>query len=155
VIQANLAYLLVRAVQTAGSSFQVLAEGAIVPALNASSNVRVPDLVVAPADDMRGDQVVTDPVLIVEILSPGNSDVTRDNVRAYATLPSVQEIAVIHTSRVLGEIHRRDAGGAWRRNPDLVGPGEQLRLPSVGLDCRLDEAYGNTWLTRPKRTTEP
>jgi Uma2 family endonuclease len=133
--------------------FRCLRRGAIIPALNASNNVRVPDLIVAPGDDMRGDQVVTDPVLIMEVLSPGNSDDTRDNVRAYATVPSVREIVVVHTGRILGEIHRRDATSAWQPDPELVGPGERLRLPTIGLDCELDEAYANTWLTRAKNTT--
>lgn len=154
VIQANLAYLLVSMVRATAIPLQVLAEGAVVPALNASGNVRVPDLVVAPSDDTRGDQVVTDPVLIVEILSPGNSDETRDNVRAYATLSSVREIVVVHTGRILAEIHRRDASGAWKSDPDLVASGERLQLPSIGLDCQLDAAYANTWLTRAKGASE-
>jgi len=155
VIQANLAYLLVSAVRAGGLPLQVLAEGAIVPALNASSNIRVPDLVVAPDDDVRGDQVLPDPVLIIEILSPGNSDETRDNVRVYATLPSVQEIVVVHTGGILGEIHRRNATGAWQPDPEVVGPGERLLLPSIGLDCELGEAYANTALIRGKNTTGP
>ena len=122
VIQANLAWLLVGVVRAASLPLQVLTEGAIIPALNASGNVRVPDLVVAPNDDMRGDQVVADPLLILEILSPGNSDGTRDNVRAYATLSSVREIAVVHTGRVLAEIHRRDAAEALAvQIPRLLG----------------------------------
>ena len=91
VIQANLAYLLVSAVRASGAPLQVLTEGAVIPALNASGNVRVPDLIVAPGDDVRGDQVVTDPVLVIEVISPGNTDDTRDNVRAYATLASVRD----------------------------------------------------------------
>ena len=86
----------------------------------------------------------------LKILSPGNSDGTRDNVRAYATLSSVLEIAVVHTGRVLAEIHRRDTAGAWQSDPEIVGPGEQLRLLSIGLDCPLDDLYANTWLTRGK-----
>jgi len=152
VIQANLAYLLVGAVRREALPLQVLAEGAVIPGLNASSNVRVPDLVVAQGDDMRGDQVVTDPVLIAEVLSPGNSDETRDNIRAYATLSSVREIVVVHTGRIVAEVHRRDAAGAWQADPELVERGERLRLASVGLDCNLDEAYANTWLTRTKST---
>lgn len=150
VIQANLAYLLVSVVRSAGLPLQVLTEGAVVPRLNASDNVRVPDLVVAPGDDVRGDQAVDDPVLIVEILPPGNSDDTRDNVRAFATLSGVREIAVFHTSRVLAEIHRRDGSGAWQADPELVETGARLQLATIGLDCQLDEVYANTWLTRAK-----
>jgi Uma2 family endonuclease len=153
VIQANLAFLLVSVVRAAALPLQVLAEGAVIPALNASGNVRVPDLVVAPSDDMRGDQVVTDPLLIVEVLSPGNSDETRDNVRAYATLSSVQEILVVHTGRSLAEIHRRDPSGAWRSDPELVDRSEQLQLASIGLDCQFVDVYANTWLTRAKHTS--
>jgi Uma2 family endonuclease len=149
-IQANLAYLLVSAVRTAGLTLQVMTEAAIVPRLNASGNVRVPDLAVAPDDDVRGEQVVADPVLVIEILSPGNSDETRDNVRAYATLASVREIAVIHTSRMLAEVHRRDGTGSWQADPELVERGQRLQLAGIGLGCLLDEVYANTWLTRLK-----
>ncbi len=144
VIQANLAYLLVGSVRSTGGRFQVLTEGAVVPALNASINVRVPDLVVAPGDDRRGDQVVTEPVLVIEILSPGNVDDTRDNIRAYATLASVQEMVVVHSSRISVEIHRRDAMGAWRPDPERVGPGDRLRLNSIGLDGPIEDVYAST-----------
>jgi Uma2 family endonuclease len=150
VIQANLAYLLVSAVRAKALPLQILAEGAIIPALGASGNVRVPDFVVAPGDDMRGDQVVTDPAAVVEILSPGNSDETRDNIRAYSTLSSMREIVVIHTGRILAELHRRNDTGAWQSDPELIESSERLQLTSIGLECLLDEAYANTWLTRAK-----
>ncbi|HKM65138.1 MAG TPA: Uma2 family endonuclease [Acidisphaera sp.] len=151
VIQATLARLIGNAIDAAELPLQVVTEGAIIPGMSASDNVRVPDIVVAPDDDMGGDQVVTDPVLMVEVLSPGNMDDTRDNVRAYATLPSVREIVVVHSARLLAEVHRRDASGVWLADPELVGSGDRLRLASVGLDCRLDDVYAKTWLTRNKR----
>lgn len=90
-------------------------------------------------------------MLLIEILSPGNQDDTRDNVWAYATLPSVREIAVLHVTRVLAEVHRRDAAGAWRPDPEYSGPGERLRLASVDLDCAVEDAYRSTWLLRRDR----
>ena len=63
-IQSNLAYSLIGAVRAAGLPLQVLTEGAIIPGLNASTNVRVPDLVVTATPDERGQQTVPDPVLI-------------------------------------------------------------------------------------------
>ncbi len=146
-IQANLAYLLVRAARAMAPAPSVVTEGAIIPALTAAHNVRVPDLVVASSEDVRGDQVVADPLLVIEILSPGNSATTRDNVRAYATLSSVQEIIVIHTSRMQAEIHRRTAG-QWSSDPILIERGGRLALQSIGLDCRLEEVYTGTWLAR-------
>ena len=145
-IQANLAFLLKTAIHAAQSSLHVVTEAAIIPALNAGTNVRVPDLAVTAAALERGQQELPDPVLIVEILSPGNEDDTRDNIRAYATLSSVQEMAVLYSTRLLAEVHRRDANVAWLPDPEMVADNGRLRLPSVGLDVALTEAYEGTWL---------
>jgi len=145
-IQANLAFLLKAALRAAGSSLHVVTEAAIIPALNAGINVRVPDLAVTAAPIERMQQELSEPLLIIEILSPGNQDDTRDNVRAYATLPSVQEMVVLYSTRLLAEVHRRDANGAWLPNPEVVAADGCLRLPSVGLDVPLAEAYEGTWL---------
>ena len=151
IIQANLAFMLISAIRAAGLPLMVLTEGAVVPGLNASTSVRVPDLSVTAEPDERGQQTVPDPVLLIEVLSPGNQDDTRDNVWAYATLPSVQEIVVLHSTRVLAEVHRRDPAGAWLPDPEYCGSGERLRLASVDLDCAVEDAYRGTWLLRRDR----
>ena len=148
VIQANLAGLLFVALQSSDPPLQCAVEGAVIPGMSAATNVRVPDLVVTATLDERGQQVVPDPVLMIEVLSPGNQDDTRDNARAYATLASVQEVAVVHSTRVLVEVHRRGQDGAWLPNPELVEPGDRLRLLSVGLDCTIEAVYRTTWLAR-------
>ena len=151
VIQSRLAFLLWRAIEAAGLPLQVVTEGAVIPGLNASNNVRVPDLAVTATPDERGQQAIPDPVLLIEVLSPGNQDDTRDNVWAYATLPSVREIVVLHSTRVLAEVHRRDGAGAWLPDPEYSGLGERLRLASVPLDCAVEDAYRSTWLLRRDR----
>ena len=151
VVQANLAYLLISAVRAANLPLQVVTEGAVIPGLNASNNVRVPDLAATATPDERSQQAIPDPVLLIEVLSPGNQDDTRDNVWAYATLPSVREIVVLYSTRVLAEVHRRDGAGAWLPDPEHSGPGERLRLASVGFDCAVEDAYRSTWLLRRDR----
>jgi Uma2 family endonuclease len=150
-IQANLAFLAIAAVRSAGLQLQVLTEAAIVPMLQAGDNVRVPDLVVGPEDDVRGDQVMEAPVLIAEILSPGNADGTRDNLRAYATLPTLREILVVHSSRVEAEVFSRTDAGVWPPAPQLVRAGGMLRLETLRLVCVVDDVYTRTWLTRRPR----
>jgi Uma2 family endonuclease len=145
-IQANLAYLLMARIIEIGSPLRVVTEAAIVPGLTAMTNVRVPDLAVTAAPDERGGQELLNPVLIIEILSPGNQDDTRDNIRAYATLASVQEMVVVHSTRVLAEVHRRDAGGVWLRDPEVVEADGRLRLASTSLDVALRAAYRGTYL---------
>jgi Uma2 family endonuclease len=145
-IQANLAFLLKTAIRAGGSGSRVLTEAAIVPALNAATNVRVPDLAVTALRIEQGQQTLPEPLLVIEVLSPGNQDDTRDNIRAYATLPSVQEMVVLYSTRLCAEVHRRDASGTWLPNPEMVAADERLRLASVSLDVPLAEAYEGTWL---------
>lgn len=147
-IQANLAFLLKTAIRAAGLPLHVGTETAIVPALNAGTNVRVPDLGVTATPVEQGQQTLSEPLLIIEVLSPGNQDDTRDNIRAYATLPSVREMAVLYSTRLLAEVHRRDPGGNWLPDPEVVGQDGRLRLPSAALDVPLAEAYEGTWLVR-------
>ena len=49
----------------------------------------------------ENDQAVValpDPILIAEILSPGNQRETRLNVRTHTLIPSVQEVLILHSS---------------------------------------------------------
>jgi len=147
-VQSRLGHFLQLAIDKADPDYEVLTEAAIQPGLNAAMNVRVPDLVVAPPTGQQGDQTVPDPILVIEVLSPGNQDDTRDNVRACATLPSVQEIAVVHSTRILAEVHRRGPDGAWVANPGLVKSGEPLCLLGNTVDFVLDGAYARTYLAR-------
>lgn len=147
-LQAMMSHLLQAALDDGGLAYEVMTEAATQPGLNAAMNVRVPDVMVAPATGERGDQIVSDPILIVEVLSPGNQDDTRDNVRAYATLPSVQEMVVLSSTRIQAEIHRRDPSGAWLPNPEMIGADGRLQLASIGLDIPLAAAYRRTYLAR-------
>ena len=47
------------------------------------------------------------PVFLLEILSPTNEQDTRDNVWAYMTIPSVQQILLVDSTAVRGEMLRR------------------------------------------------
>ena len=111
-------------------------------------NVRVPDILVAPLTDERGEIVAPDPVLIIEVLSPGNEDDTRDNIRAYSTLPSVREMAALSSTRVRAEVHRRLPDGTWAPDPEIVEAGGRLRFETLALDVPLTQAYATTYLRR-------
>ena len=141
IIQANLSFLILTAIEASSAPLGVVSEGAVIPALHATDNVRVPDLVVAPLDGIDDRVVVRKPIALVEILSPGNRSLTRNNVRAYATLPGVREILVVHTSRIELEVFRRDSAGAWPDAPETIKGGGRLRLHTVGLECPVERVY--------------
>lgn len=90
------------------------------------------------SDDHRG--IVREPLLIVEILSPGTD---RDDVfiklPAYQRIPSLQEIFYVETERVGATVYRRGEGGWQTIEP--ATPDAWLRLETVGLDIPLATLY--------------
>ena len=96
--------------------------------------------------DAPGQIVLPDPVLLVEILSAGNEAETRANVWAYATIPSVHEILIVHSTQVAAELLRRQPDANWPKEPEDIGPGGVLRLEGIDLTCPLTDLYTRTHL---------
>jgi Uma2 family endonuclease len=115
-------------------------------------NVRVPDLGVTCAPDVAGQQLLPDPVLLIEVLSPGNMAETWENVWSYRNIPSVREIAVVHSTRVLVELLRRGTDGHWPEETEKIGPGGTLLLESIEFSCPLSDVYARTHLGRGDRS---
>lgn len=109
------------------------------PRVRSSKNVRIPDLAVS-CRPISG-HLMQEPVLMIEILSPSNERETREAVRAYVSIPSVQEIVVLESQSVAAEVIRRDAQGVWPAEPMLLSRDDQLVLESIGFACRLAEIY--------------
>ena len=107
--------------------------------------MRVPDLGITCTSDAPGQRALPDPVALVEILSPSNVSDTWDNVWAYTTIPSVREIVVVHSTRVLAELLRRGTDG-WPAQPEKIGADGTLRLESIDFACPLRAAYAQTHL---------
>ena len=112
--------------------------------------IRIPDLGVTCAPNKAGDVFTPEPILLIEVLSPSNAAETYEGVRAYATLPSVKEILVVHSTRIEIEVLVRGPDGSWPANPSNVNSGE-LRLDSIGGAIALADIYAKTHLveTRP------
>jgi hypothetical protein len=58
----------------------------------------------------------------------------------------VREIVVVHSTRVMAELLRRDAEGNWPAEPDEIGSDDTLRLDSIGFGCPLPAIYAQTHL---------
>ena len=143
-IQAELSRLLGNHFVQTGSDCHVIVEPGIVPTRSPDMNYRVPGIAVTREPDW-GDHVVSQPVLVVEVLSPSNEAQTRANVDVLKTIPSLREILVVQSTRVEAELHRRAADGRWPA-PDLVPAGSMLTLASVGLAVALTALYLGTSL---------
>ncbi len=90
------------------------------------------------SDDHRG--IVQEPLLIVEILSPGTD---RDDVYiklpAYQRIASVQEILYVETEQVGAMVYRRAEDG-WL-TIEHAAADARLQLDTVGLDIALASLY--------------
>ena len=120
---------------------RVVIEPGVQPRANASHNVRVPDLAVTCLPIAPDARLLVEPVLLVEILSPSNTKDTRGNVWSYTTIPSVREIAVIHTEEMLIELLRRQDDANWPSDPVLLTSDEVLALSSIGFETPVSSFY--------------
>lgn len=129
-----------------GSPCRVVAQPGVVPRAGADWNFRIPDLGVTCSPEVSG-LMMPDPVLLVEILSPSNEAETRANVWAYTTIPAVQEILVVHSTRVEAELLRRGGNETWPETPSIIRASEILELISLGFLVPLLALYRTTALS--------
>ena len=129
------------------SGCAVLVNPGVVPRVLAADNYRVPDLAVTCSPLTTGQLILPDPILIIEILSPSNRAETWANVRAYTSIPSVQEILVLHSTAIAAELLRRMPDGAWPERTEEITSGT-LALDSIGFHMALAELYDRTPLAR-------
>jgi Uma2 family endonuclease len=111
----------------------------------------IADLGVTRVPPQPGQQLLAEPSLIVEILSPGTAVCDRQTkVADYRRIPSVEEILLIDSASVFGEVLRR-AGEQWIT--ELVqGREATLSLASIGLTLTMADLYqGSRCRTRLRR----
>jgi Uma2 family endonuclease len=102
--------------------------------------VYVADIAVT-CDPLRpDDQLIRNPILIIEILSPSTANFDRNiKVPDYRRIPSVKEILLLDSATVFAEILRREGD---RGITEIVqGPGATLALNSVPLTISMAELY--------------
>jgi|ERR1700733_13962931 Uma2 family endonuclease len=114
--------------------------------VRADHNVRVPDLAITCAPWASDEKLLSAPLVLIEILSPSNLKDTWANVWAYVTIPSVQEILVLHTAEVRADLLRRQADGSWPADPTPLGEGDTVDLESVGFAASLTAFYRTSGL---------
>ena len=145
-IQADLAKWLSNHLDVPGGRCRVLTEPAVQTRIRAKKNMRVPDLGVTCTADAAGQIALPDPLLLIEIMSPGNQKDTWDNVWAYATIPSVREILIVQSTRIEAQLLRRQADGSWPQEPDLILLDGILGLSSIDFSVPLSQVYAKTYL---------
>ncbi len=146
-LQLELGGLIRNHLADAGSLCTVVAAPGIVPRVLANENFRVPELAVTGTRYEAEEYDVSDPVLIVEILSPSNRAQTWRNVWSYTTIPSLREILILSSTAIRAELLRRGEDGSWPAAPALIEDGA-LTLDSIGFTVPLAAIYRTTRLAR-------
>jgi len=145
VLQGELAGLLRDHLRASGSACRVVVAPGVIPRVLAQHNMRVPDLAVTCGAFGPDTRALTDPVLVVEILSPSNQADTWANVWAYTSIPSVRDILVLRSDRRAASLLRRGADGVWPEQPEEISDG-LLVMESVGLSVLIRDVYVGTGL---------
>jgi Uma2 family endonuclease len=146
-IVLNLSGLLWTFLRTHRPGYRAVAALPVQPRLRADWNYRIPDLGVTKSPNHQGDIMTPDPILLIEVLSPGNARDTMENIWAYATLPSVEEIVIVQSTKISAEVYRRSDNLDWPSEPLVVESGATtLCLKSIGADLLLADIYAGTHL---------
>ena len=109
----------------------------------------VADIAVTCDRPKPDDRLISNPILIVEVLSPGTNGFDRNvKVPEYRQIPSVQEILLLDSESAFAEILRRD-GERWITEI-VQGTEASLSLTSVPLTVAMSELFEGIPL--PERT---
>ncbi|WP_034999165.1 Uma2 family endonuclease [Beijerinckia mobilis] len=145
-IQGELCSLIRNHLDQRDSSCSVIITPGVIPHVQSETNFRIPDLAVTCAPYETEESALTDPVLVIEILSPSNQAETWANVWTYTTIPSVMEILVVRTAVIGAELLRRGPDGSWPNKPQVLERSGMLSLESIGFQVPLAALYRTTRL---------
>jgi Uma2 family endonuclease len=105
----------------------------------ADERSRVPDVLAACVEHDEAANLVDEPALLVEVLSPRNEGTDRTvKLDEYKSLPSVREIWLVASTRRWAQVWRREAD-TWI-GVDLIGRGT-IESPWLASQVPLDELY--------------
>jgi Uma2 family endonuclease len=135
-IKSNAGRLLGNALE--GTGCRALVDGAIVEVEGSSL---IPDVVVTCSPLDFATARVDDPIIIVEVLSPGSEkDDTGRKLALYLKIPSLRHYLMIDQERrqVVHHERRDDLGGAFLAT---IAPPDPLRLDPPGIELSLAALY--------------
>ena len=147
-IQAELSGRLWPHLAGQGRRSRVVTEPGIVLRGPPNRNFRIPGIGVTCAPSSAG-QMLPDPILLIEILSPFNGAETRSNIGTYMSNLTVTEILIVNETRVEAELPRRGVDGTSPEPPPWPAAGETLALDCIGFTASAIDLHNNTALAQP------
>jgi Uma2 family endonuclease len=113
----------------------------------AAGSVRYPDAFLICSPTPRGATVITDPVVVFEVLSPSTASVDRIvKNREYRDTPSIRRYVMLEQDRLGATIFRRD-GDDWVSH--VLAGDAVLALPEIGIELPLAALYEGVAFEEP------
>lgn len=95
-----------------------------------------------PAHPPHDSQATTNPLVIVEVLSPSSEgDDDGDKRRDFQSLASLQAYVLAAQDARCVTVYRRTEHGGWRDEPAVYRGGESFELPGLTRAIAVDEVY--------------
>ena len=104
-----------------------------------------------PEHPLHDDQATTNPVVVVEVLSPtteGDDDGDKrvdsgpeGRVVDFQSLSSLQAYVLAAQDRRHVVVYRRDEGGQWGAEPDVYDDGATFKLPTLTAAIAVSDVY--------------
>lgn len=95
-----------------------------------------------PAHPPHDAQATTNPVVVVEVLSPSSEgDDDGEKRRDFQSLASLQAYVIAAQDARSVKIYRRSERGDWREQPEIYGDGQLFELPRLTHPIAVTEVY--------------
>jgi Uma2 family endonuclease len=108
-----------------------------------------PDLSVTCSPIIGRDDIVPEPVLIVEVISASTERLDRGRKKLdYFATPSVRQYAMVEQEERLVDLYTRSEAG-WIN--EVITGDSVLKLSSIAIELRLDAIYEDTELDATRR----
>jgi Uma2 family endonuclease len=95
-----------------------------------------------PLHPPHDEQATTNPVVVVEVLSPSSEgDDEGDKRRDFQTLDCLEVYVVASQDERCVKVYRRDEQRRWRSMPDVYRDGQAFELPKLASPISVAELY--------------
>ena len=115
----------------------------------ASDSVRYPYIVVTCQPVDGADDIVPEPIVVVEVISPSTEREDRGRKKFdYFATPSIRQYAITEQDERLIDLYTR-TGDRW--SDEIIEGNAVLKLSSIGVEIGLDAVYEDTELDATQR----
>ena len=105
------------------------------------NTVRYPDAVVSCTKSGNRDRLVSNPVVVFEVISPSSVHTDRvTKLREYAAVPTIRRYVVIEPDAMAVTVFSRDHADEPFRTAELTGD-DALALPEAGIEIPVAAIY--------------